>query len=143
MKAESHSQGHPLHLDPLSEQNVLVPPFVKTIAVRLSWVATGDEDELYQLLSWPYYHHEVTGEDFSRLSARLPFMALQVAPLAIADYTILLVTVWLDIEELYHRGVVLPEQIMQGLMKKATTTRAHDCREDDFEHGNTCQHQRC
>jgi hypothetical protein len=34
-----------------------------------------------------------------------------------ADYTILLVTVWLDIEELYHRGVVLPEQIMQGLME--------------------------
>lgn len=143
MKAESQSQGHPLHLDPLSEQNVLVPPFVKTIAVRLSWVATGDEAELYQLLSRPYYHDEVSADDFARLSARLPFIVPQTTPLAIADYTILLVTVWLSIEELYHRGVVLPEQIMQDLMKKTTTTQAHDCREDDFEHGDMCQQQRC
>jgi hypothetical protein len=57
-----------------------------------------------------------------------------------ADYTILLVTVWLNIEELYHRGVVLPEQIMQGLMEKATTMRAHDCREENREHGDMCQH---
>lgn len=140
MKAEPQSQGHPLHLDPLSDENVLVPPFVKTIAVRLSWVAAGDESELYQLLSRPYYQDEVSTEHFARLSARLPFIASQQAPLAVADYAILLVTVWLNIEELYHRGVVLPEQIMQGLMEKATTMRAHDCREENREHGDMCQH---
>ncbi|MBV8873357.1 MAG: hypothetical protein JO014_11625 [Metakosakonia sp.] len=140
MKAESQSQGHPLHLDPLPDENVLVPPFVKTIAVRLSWVASGDETELYQLLSRPYYQDEVSPEHFARLSARLPFIASQQVPLAIADYTILLVTVWLNIEELYHRGVVLPEQIMQGLMEKATTIREHDCREENREHGDMCQH---
>ncbi|GJL38155.1 hypothetical protein TUM17576_49750 [Enterobacter hormaechei] len=141
MKAESQSQGHPLHLDPLSDKNVLVPPFVKTIAVRLSWVAAGDENELYQLLSRPYYEDGVSIEYFARLSARLPFVASQQVPLAIADYTILLVTVWLTIEELYHRGVVLPEQIMQELMEKATTLRAHDCRKENREHGDMCQHQ--
>lgn len=142
MKAESHSQGHPLQLDPLSEHNVLVPPFVKTIAVRLSWVATGDEAELYHLLSSPYYRDAVTREDMALLSARLPFMAMLDVPLTIADYTILLVTIWLNIEELYHRGTVLPEHLMQGLMQKAATTQAHDCREEGPGHSDIFQHQR-
>ena len=42
----------------------------------------------------------------------------------IADYTIMLVSLWLAIEEMYHRGKLLPDEIMQGLMAKTTTT--HD-----------------
>lgn len=143
MKAESHSQGDSLHLAPLSEHNVLVPPCVKAIAVRLSWVATGDEAVLYQLLCAPYYHDGLTSEDLAQLSARLPFLATQKAPLAIADYTIMLVTVWLNIEELYHRGIVMPEQIMQGLMQKTATMSPHDCREVDLEQRDIYHPQRC
>lgn len=142
MKAESHHSRLPLHLDPLSERNVLVPPFVKTIAVRLCWASSVDEAEAYRLLSLPYYHDVVTEDDRVQLCARFPFMAALRAPTAIADYTISLVTVWLLIEEMYHRGTVLPDDIMRGLMKKTTTIPAHDCRKDEKESAACTDEQR-
>ncbi|MGY5955564.1 hypothetical protein ACUY4R_001337 [Kosakonia sp. BK9b] len=133
MKAESHRSRLPLDLEPRPECNVLVPPFVKTIAVRLCWASSVEEAEAYRLLSSPYYHDAVTEDDRTQLCARFPFMAAMSVPATIADYTISLVTVWLLIEEMYHRGTVLPDDIMRGLMKKTTTMQAHDCRKDEEE----------
>ncbi|WP_342323703.1 hypothetical protein AAEY27_04425 [Kosakonia sp. BYX6] len=127
MKADAYNNGLPVHPDPLLEQPAAIPPFVKTMAVRLSWASAVGEPYAYHLLSAPYHHGVVTSEDKQQLLAHFPFMA--ELPEEIADYTIMLVTLWLNIEELYHRGTVLPEGIMQALMKKTATMPLHDCRE--------------
>ncbi|XTZ39152.1 hypothetical protein ACQYRI_03765 [Salmonella enterica] len=129
MKAKSFSNEVPLPLDSLAQQNELIPPFIRTIAVRLCWAATADETEAFRLLSAPYESNVLTLEDKQQLCACFPFMISLEAPASIADYTISLVTIWLAIEEMYHRGAVLPEQIMQGLMEKAATVQVHNCRE--------------
>lgn len=131
MNAESHSHAFSLRPDPLSEQHAPIPPFVKTIAVRLCWASSVDEAETYGLLSAPYHHGAVTMDDKQQLLSRFPFMVSLHAPAPIADYTIMLVSVWLYIEEMYHRGTLLPEEIMQGLMKKTATLQAQDCRNNN------------
>lgn len=128
MNAESHCHGLTPRLDPLSEQLPPIPPFVKTIAVRLSWACSMEEAEVYRQLSAPWYHGVVTEEDKQQLLICFPFMASLPALASVADYTIMLVSLWLNIEEMYHRGTLLPEAIMQGLMKKTATPQAQDCR---------------
>lgn len=142
MNAETQN-GQPLPLEPHTKQNVQLPPFVKTIAVRLAWVTRGDESEIYPLLSRPYYHDAVTADDSAQLHARFPFMIFPTPSIPVADYTIMLVTLWLHIEEMYHRGTVLPEQIMQALQKKTTTLQPQDCRESLRDEGEQFQPQRC
>ncbi|MCZ3383542.1 MULTISPECIES: hypothetical protein [Kosakonia] len=131
MKTQSFGQDLPLHPDPQATQNIPIPPFVETIAVRLSWASSVAESEAYRLLAAPYYHGAVTAENREQLLARFPFMAELNAPAPIADYTIMLVSLWLTIEEMYHRGKLLPDEIMQGLMAKTTTTHLRDCRENE------------
>ena len=70
----------------------------------------------------------MTEEDKQQLLICFPFMASLPALASVADYTIMLVSLWLNIEEMYHRGTLLPEAIMQGLMKKTATPQAQDCR---------------
>ncbi len=125
MKAQSFDQDLPLHPQPGAMHNIAIPPFVKTMAVRLSWASSVAEPEAYRLLSAPFHIGEVTVENRKQLLVRFPFMRELDAPAPIADYTIMLVSLWLAIEEMYHRGTLLPEQIMQGLMAKTTTTPAH------------------
>lgn len=133
--------GQPLPLE--SHVDVQVPPFVKAIAVRLAWVSRGEEADIYRLLSRPYSHAVVTAEDSAQIGARFPFMVFPAQSIAVADYTIMLVTLWLNIEEMYHRGNVLPEHIMQALQKKTTTPQVQDCRESLSHEGEGCQPQRC
>jgi hypothetical protein len=139
MNAESQRNGYSFPLEPCSESDVLIPPFVKTIAVRLAWATAGEEAEIYRLLSRPYLLGEVTCEDSAPLSTRFPFMTFPALPLPVADYTIMLVTLWLYIEEMYHRGMVLPEQIMQALQKKTATLQGQDCREEVRDEGEIVQ----
>lgn len=128
MKAQSSDQDLPLHPQLRSVQNSATPPFIKSIAVRLSWASSVAEPEAYRLLSAPYHCGEVTVQNREQLLVRFPFMRELSAPSPIADYTIMLVRLWLTIEEMYHRGTLLPEQIMQELMAKTAATLAHDCR---------------
>jgi len=139
MNAESQRNGHPLPLESLCASTARVPPFVKAIAVRLAWVTRGEDVEIYPLLTRPYLHDAVTAEDGALLCARFPFMTFQALPLPVADYTIMLVTLWLYVEEMYHRGTVLPEQIMQALLKKTTTLQPQDCREKVDDEGEIFQ----
>jgi len=128
MNAESHCHGLTPGLGPLAEQNALIPPFVKTIAVRLSWACSLEEADVYRQLSAPWHHGVVTEENKQQLLVHFPFMAPLHAPASVADYTIMLVSLWLIIEEMYHRGTLLPEELMQGLIKKSATLQAQDCR---------------
>nr|WP_318383900.1 hypothetical protein [uncultured Enterobacter sp.] len=133
MNADSLSNGRPLNREPLSVPLTLIPPCVKAIAVRLAWAAAGDEADVYNVLSLPYYHGRVTHDDQATLSARFTFMPTLNAPVAIEDYTIMLVTVWLHIEEMYNRGKVLPNEILQGLAKKTATLVPTGCRKGEIE----------
>ncbi len=130
MNAESHCYGLTPGQGPLAEQNASIPPFVKTIAVRLSWACSLEEADVYSQLSAPWHHGMVTEEDKQQLLVHFPFMAPLHAPASVADYTIMLVSLWLNIEEMYHRGTLLPEELMQGLIKKSATLQAQDCRHD-------------
>ncbi|KDE35571.1 hypothetical protein AW40_14880 [Kosakonia radicincitans UMEnt01/12] len=128
MNAESHGHDLTSSLTPLAEENTSIPPFVKTIAVRLSWACSLEEVDVYRQLSAPWYQGVVTEEDKQQLLVHFPFMAPLHAPASVADYTIMLVSLWLNIEEMYHRGTLLPEELMQGLIKKSATSQAQDCR---------------
>lgn len=139
MNAESQRNGHPLPQESLCVSTSQVPPFVKTIAVRLAWVTRGEDLEICSLLTRPYLHDAVTAEDGALLRARFPFMTFQALPLPVADYTIMLVTLWLYVEEIYHRGTVLPEQILQALLTKTATLQTHDCRENVSDEGEIFQ----
>ena len=139
MNAESQRNGHPLPLESLCASAELVPPFVKTIAVRLAWVTRGEDPEICALLTRPYLHDAVTAEDGALLRARFPFMRFQALPLPVADYTIMLVTLWLYVEEIYHRGTVLPEQILQALLAKVATLQPQDCRQNVGDEGEIFQ----
>lgn len=133
MKSDSLSNGRPVNLETRAEPSVLIPPFVKAIAVRLAWAAAGDESEVYRLLSAPYAQGRVSREVRDALSQRFAFMRMLNAPLPVEDYTIMLVAVWLHIEEMYNQGKVMPDEIMQGLEKKAATLCAPGCRVDEDE----------
>lgn len=128
MNAESHCYGLTPGLGPLAEQNASIPPFVKTISVRLSWACSLEEADVWRQLSAPWHHGVVTEEDKQQLLVHFPFMAPLHVPASVADYTIMLVSLWLNIEEMYHRGTLLPEELMQGLIKKSATLLAQDCR---------------
>ncbi|MDF7759388.1 hypothetical protein PU683_07575 [Kosakonia cowanii] len=116
MKADAYRNDSHLQPNSLFTQSKEVPPFVNAIAVRLSWASAMCEVQAYSLLAAPYLHGSVTLHDSQQLSACFPFMA--VTPQTLEDYTLMLVSLWLNIEELYYRGKLLPEEIMSGLMNK-------------------------
>ena len=116
MKADAYRNHPHLQQTSLFTQSKEIPPFVNAIAVRLSWASAMCEAQAYTLLAAPYRHGNVTPHDSQQLLAYFPFMAGM--PQTLEDYTLMLVSLWLNIEELYYRGKLLPEEIMSALMQE-------------------------
>jgi len=116
MKADAYRNDSRLQPNSLFTHAKEIPPFVNAIAVRLSWASAMSEVQAYSLLAAPYLHGSVTPQDSQQLSACFPFIA--GTPQTLEDYTLMLVSLWLNIEELYYRGKLLPEEIISDLMKK-------------------------
>lgn len=111
-----------------------LPPVVHSVAARFAWVTASSEPEALTLLSRPFLVGVVTHQDCGALQARFPFMTELTPEMTREDYTILLVTLWLQIEAIYHRGAVMPDDVMKAFVQKEAATReASDCREDDNE----------
>lgn len=113
---------------------ISLPPVANSVAARFAWVTASSEPEALTLLSRPFLVGVVTDQDCHALQTRFPFMTDLVPEMTREDYTILLVTLWLQIEAIYHRGDVMPDDVMKALTQKEAATReASDCREDDNE----------
>ena len=92
------------------------PPLLTVLIIRLAYVSGYSKEDVAAILLKPYKQGVITIHDAEIITHHFPFLEKIALKLDLINYTITLISAYMEIDVAYSKGIILPKNIVMNIM---------------------------